>query len=93
VHSSGVVSEFLVKRGIPVLSHPPYSPYLALADFFLFPELKIAMKGTRFEAVSSIQQIVMREVKAIREELFSRTFDSLYEGCKCGAEVGRDYIE
>jgi hypothetical protein len=24
-HSSGVASEFLTKRGIPVLSHPPYS--------------------------------------------------------------------
>jgi histone-lysine N-methyltransferase SETMAR len=32
-HSSGVVSEFLLKRGIPVLFHPPYSPDLAPADF------------------------------------------------------------
>jgi hypothetical protein len=30
------------------------------------------MKGTRFEAVSSIQQNVTRELKAIREETFSR---------------------
>jgi hypothetical protein len=34
-HSSGVVSEFLVKRGIPVLSHSPYSPDLAPADVFI----------------------------------------------------------
>jgi histone-lysine N-methyltransferase SETMAR len=34
-HPSGVVSEFLAKRGIPVLSHPPYSPDLAPADFFI----------------------------------------------------------
>jgi hypothetical protein len=51
------------------------------------------MKGTRFEAVSSIQQTVMRELKAIREEAFSRAFDSLYEGCKLYAEAGGDYIE
>jgi hypothetical protein len=37
------------------------------------------MKGTRFEAVSLIQQTVMREVKAIQEEAFSQAFDSLYE--------------
>jgi hypothetical protein len=43
-HSSGVVSEFFAKRGIPVLSHPPYSPDLSPADFFLFPKLKIAKK-------------------------------------------------
>jgi hypothetical protein len=32
-HSSGVVSEFLAKRTIPVLSHPLYSPHLAPAGF------------------------------------------------------------
>jgi hypothetical protein len=41
-----------------MLSHPPYSADLLLTDFFLFPKLKTAMKGTRFEAVSSIQQTV-----------------------------------
>jgi hypothetical protein len=59
-----------VKQGIPVLYHPPYSPDLAPADSFLCPKLKIAMKGTRFEAVSSIQQIVTGVLKAIREEAF-----------------------
>jgi histone-lysine N-methyltransferase SETMAR len=43
-HSSVVVSQFLVKEGIPLLSHPPYSPDLALSDF-LFPRLKNAIKG------------------------------------------------
>jgi hypothetical protein len=67
-HSSGVVSEFLAKRGIPVLSHPP---------IFLFPKLKITMNGPRFEAVTSIQQTVTRELKAILEEALSRSLDSL----------------
>jgi hypothetical protein len=93
VHSSGVVSEFLAKQGIPVLSHLPYSPDLVLAGYFLFHKLKIAMKGMSFEVVSLIQQTVTRELKAIREEAFSRVFDSLYEQCKRCAEVGGDYIE
>jgi histone-lysine N-methyltransferase SETMAR len=38
-YSSGFVSEFLAKRGISVLSHPPYSPDLSPADLFLFPKL------------------------------------------------------
>jgi hypothetical protein len=37
------------------------------------------MKGKRFEAVSSIQQTVTRELKAIWEEAFSLAFDLLYE--------------
>lgn len=33
--SSGVFSEFSVKRMIPLSFHPLYSPNLALADFFI----------------------------------------------------------
>jgi hypothetical protein len=51
---------------------------LASADA-LFPKLQTAMKGTRFEAVSSIQQAVTRELKAMWEEAFSRAFYSLYK--------------
>jgi hypothetical protein len=51
------------------------------------------MKGARFEAVSSIQQTVTRELKAILEEAFSRAFDSLYERCKHCADAGGEYIE
>jgi hypothetical protein len=76
-----------------VLSNPPYSPELEPADFLLLLKLKISMKGTRFEAVSSIQQTVTRELKAIREEAFSRSFDSLYERCKRREESGGDYID
>jgi hypothetical protein len=34
-HYSGVVSQFLVKRGIPVLSHPPHSRDFSPADIFI----------------------------------------------------------
>jgi hypothetical protein len=51
------------------------------------------INGMRFEAVSSIQQTVMRELKATWEEVFSQAFDPLYEPCKHCMEVGRDYME
>jgi hypothetical protein len=44
-------------------------------------------------AVSSIQQTVTRELKVIREEAFSRRFDSLYEECKVCAKADGYYIE
>jgi hypothetical protein len=66
----GVVSEFLPKRGMPILSHPPYPSDLELADFLLFPKLTIVMKGARCEAVSLVQQTVTREPKAMREKAF-----------------------
>jgi hypothetical protein len=51
------------------------------------------MKGMKSEAVSSIQQTVTRELKAIWEEAFSQAFDSLYEQSKRCMEAGGDYIE
>jgi hypothetical protein len=60
---------------------------------FLFLKLKIAMKVTRFEAISSIQQTVTRELWAMQEEAFSLASDSLYERRKRCAEAGRNYTE
>ena len=36
--------------------HPPYSPNLASCDFFLFPKLKLQMKGRRFATIEEIQE-------------------------------------
>ena len=37
VHNSILVTDYLTKMGIKTVRHPPYSPYLALCDFWLFP--------------------------------------------------------
>jgi hypothetical protein len=34
------VQEFLAKRKMAVVPHPPYSPDLAPCDFFLFPKME-----------------------------------------------------
>jgi hypothetical protein len=36
---------------VTVVSHPPYSPDLALCDFYLFPRLKMKLKDRRFDTV------------------------------------------
>jgi transposase len=47
--------------------HPPYSPDLAPADFFLFPKLKTTLKGRRFQTSEEIQENALRELRAITE--------------------------
>jgi len=32
-----------------VIPHPPYSPDLEPCDFFLFPKMKLKLKGRRFD--------------------------------------------
>jgi hypothetical protein len=37
--------QFLAKHKMAVIPHPPYSPDLAPCDFFLFPKMKLKLKG------------------------------------------------
>ncbi|GFV81807.1 putative mariner transposase [Trichonephila clavipes] len=55
-HFALSVKRFLAKHSIPVLEHPPYSPDLAPCDFYLFPKVKSALKGTRFESVEAVKR-------------------------------------
>ena len=50
VHKSHRVKEDMDQRGFKVIEHPPYSPDLALADFFLFPEVKSSIAGNTLTA-------------------------------------------
>jgi hypothetical protein len=52
--------------------HPPYSPDLALADFFLFPELKTTMKVCRFETLGAIKEHAISELLAITKSGFQK---------------------
>jgi hypothetical protein len=38
-----------------VIPHPPYSLDLALREFFLFPNMKLKLKGRRFDTNEEIQ--------------------------------------
>ncbi len=49
-----------------VLSRPPpYSPNLALANFFLFPKIKLKMKDIFFENIPAIHSTCSTKLKAI----------------------------
>ncbi|EFN84215.1 hypothetical protein EAI_10003, partial [Harpegnathos saltator] len=47
-HSAHLIQAFLAKRNIPHVYQAPYSPEMAPCDFWLFPRLKMPLKGTRF---------------------------------------------
>jgi hypothetical protein len=54
--------------------HPPYSQGLASADSFLFPKLKTALKGRRFQTIEEIQKNAIRELHAITASAFQEGF-------------------
>ena len=44
-HTSLLVRQFLSNKNITVCRHPPYSPDLAPCNFWLFPKVKMTIKG------------------------------------------------
>ncbi|XP_054154866.1 histone-lysine N-methyltransferase SETMAR-like [Oppia nitens] len=49
-HKALVTTKYLKDNGIRLLAHPPYSPDLAPADFWLFKNLKKHLRGTVFNS-------------------------------------------
>jgi len=64
-HASLLICSYLAKHQTSVVPHPPCSPDLAPADFFLSPKLKTTLKGRRFQTIEEIQENVIRELHAI----------------------------
>ena len=51
------IREFLVKKNIPVLLHPPYSPNLAPCNLYLFSKLKSKLKGHHFRTKETYKKL------------------------------------
>ena len=52
--TSGLTVEFLKQKQIKVIEHQPYSPDLAMCDFWLFFNLKRNFRGRRFHSEEEI---------------------------------------
>ena len=68
--------------------HPPYSPYLAPCDFWLFPKLRVC----RYETTKDMKEVVSKVVDTLTKEDFHGAFRKLLEQYKCIAAKG-DYFE
>jgi len=56
-HTSLIVRHFLTSKNITVIPHPvtfPHSPDLAPCKLFLFPKMKLRLKGRRFDTTEEI---------------------------------------
>jgi transposase len=72
---------------------PPYSPDLAPCDFFLFPKMKIKLKGRRFSTVEEIQAKSQKVLKTLTQKDFQDSFRSWQKRWdRCVRSQG-DYFE
>jgi len=64
-HVSLLIREFLTEHEMTVVPQPPYSPDLAPADFFLFPNLKSSLKDHRFQTVEKKEENLIWDLRSI----------------------------
>jgi len=73
-HASLLVWQFLSNKNITVCPHPPYSPDLAPCNFWLFPKVKMTMKGKRFESIQDIEAATTVQLKTFTKQDFQNCF-------------------
>jgi hypothetical protein len=64
----------LANHGIPVVQQPFYSPYMAAYDFWLFPKLKMALKGNRFDDSDTIKENTTNHLSSLPKDSFKKCF-------------------
>jgi hypothetical protein len=77
-HTSLKTTQFVTNNNMVIIPNSPYSSLLALCDFFLFPKLKMKLKGRHFETVSDIQ----REPQAVLDSIKVNDFHGASEAWK-----------
>jgi hypothetical protein len=76
-HKAASVCQFLTQKNITTIYHSLYSPYLSIPDYFLFPKLKMELKGLLFAGVVEIQEAVTDELNKVKK----RNFRQLFRNC------------
>ena len=58
-----------LKNKMAVIPHPPYSSDLAPCDFFLFPKMKLKLKGRWFDTIEEIKAELRRVLDTLIESV------------------------
>lgn len=75
VHKSRLSKAAVADCGFVEIEHPPYSPDLAPSDYFLFPNLKKTLRGTKFRDNDEL-------IAAVEGHFAEKTNDYFYTGLK-----------
>jgi hypothetical protein len=67
-HTAMAVQQFFAKKSIPIVPHASYSSDLAPRDFWLFPTLKMGLRGRRFATVDYIKGNADARLRAIKKD-------------------------
>jgi hypothetical protein len=92
-YNATIVKQFLTQRKVTVLDHPPYSPDLGTAVYFLFPKVKSHLKGRPFASISDIQKTVTSTLSTIAKDEFHKGIQKLYDRENLCVQLEGMYVE
>ena len=87
-HASRLMQSFVAKRQITQVTQPDYSLDLAPCDFWLFPKLKLPLKGKRFQTVDEIQENMTGQLMSIGRTVWGPKVPTLK-----GIEVSLSFVQ
>jgi len=88
-----LIREFFTKHETTVVPQPPYSPDLAPAEFFLFPQLKSSLKGRRFQTIEEIEENWTWDLRAMPQNKFQDALQNWIKRWERCIKSGGEYFE
>lgn len=92
-HTAKKTVEYLQTHGVQVVEHPPYSPDLAMCDFWLFFKLKKHLRGRRFLTEEEIHEAIMDFFDSLTENDWRGAFEEWKVRLQKCIDVSGDYFE
>jgi hypothetical protein len=71
-YTSVLTQQCLAKNKMAVIPYPLYFPGLAPCDFFLFPKMKLKLKGRCFDTIEEIQVESQRVLDTLTKKDFRK---------------------
>ena len=92
-HKAAIVREYLKQEKVVELPHPPYSPDLALCDFFLFPRLKKHLAGRKYQMRKNLGSAILQYMNSIPRKDYENAFENWTKRLKLCVSHGGEYFE
>jgi len=92
-HTVILTHQFLAKNKIALIPHPSYYPDMAPCDFFLFPKMKLKLKGRRFDTIEEIQAKMQKVLDTLKEKDFQEAFRKWRRRWDWCLHAGGNYFE
>ena len=92
-HTSLVAQQFVTEKSIPIITQPPCSLGIASSGFWLFPTLKMGLKGTHFATMEDIKSNATAKLQKIPKESFCRCFQQRPDRWSKCVSVQGSYFE